>query len=153
MYPKNYNPDSFVSVPGERYKTEYIGEPDEFGVIKLVPVGKTDLVEMHQRDVDLNDVNILYERFCNGDVTAFAQRQGTFMDVCGMPRDLRGMFDMVSSFDEAYANLSPEMKQKYTREEFIKQAGSEQWIKDFTPAPVPSTAEPAPAHASTLAAE
>lgn len=153
MYPKNYDPYSFVSVPGERYKTEYIGEPDAHGALQLVPVGKTDLVEMHQRDADLNDVNILYQRFCNGDVTAFAQRQGTFMDVCGMPRDLRGMFDMVSSFDEAYANLSPEMKAKYTREEFIKQAGSEQWIKDFAPAPAPSPAETAPAPAAQPATE
>ena len=63
MYPKNYDPAKFVSNPGQRFKTEYIGEPDEYGTIQLVEVGKTDLVELHQRDADANDVNILYERF------------------------------------------------------------------------------------------
>lgn len=132
MYPKNYDPNSFVSNPGQRYKTEYIGEPDEFGVIQLVEVGKTDLVELHQRDADCNDVNILYERFCNGDVTAFSQRQGTYFDALGMPRDLRGMYDLVESFRKSYDNLSPEMKEKYTFDQFIENAGSESWFKDFT---------------------
>lgn len=132
MYPKNYDPNVFVSNPGQRYKTEYIGEPDEFGVIQLVEVGKTDLVELHQRDADCNDVNILYERFCNGDVTAFSQRQGTYFDALGMPRDLRGMYDLVESFRKSYNNLSPELKEKYTFDQFIESVGSESWIKDFT---------------------
>lgn len=148
MYPKQYNPNSFVSVPGERFKTEYIGEPDEFGVIQLVPVGKTDLVELHQRDADANDVNVLYQRFCNGDVTAFSQRQGTYMDTLGLPRDLRGMYDLVQDFRTAYDNLPSEKKDLYTFEQFIEKAGSEQWIKDFATAAAPAAAEPAPAPAA-----
>lgn len=132
MYPKNYDPNAFVSNPGKRYKIEFIGEENENGIIELVEVGRTDLVELHQRDAQCNDVNVLYDRFCNGDVTAFSQRQGTFMDVLGMPRDLRGMYDLVESFRQSYDNLSKEMKDKYSFEEFLSNAGSESWIKDFT---------------------
>ena len=147
MYPKDYNPNAFVSNPGERWKPEYIGEPDEDGVIQLVEVGKTDLVELHQRDAFCNDVNVLYERFCNGDVSAFSQVQGSYMDVLGMPRDLRGMYDLVEDFRKSYNNLAPELKEKYTFEQFIDKAGSEQWLKDFAvPAPSPASTEaPAPA--------
>lgn len=151
MYPKNYNPAAFVSNPGERFKTEFIGEPDENGIIQLVPVGKTDLVELHQRDADCNDVNILYQRFCNGDVTAFSQRQGTYVDALGLPRDLRGMYETVETFRTAYDNLKPEQKKKYTFEEFIGNAGSEQWIKDFS-VPV-SEADAMPAKPAAPAAE
>lgn len=151
MYPKNYNAAAFVSNPGERFKTEFIGEPDENGIIKLVPVGKTDLVELHQRDADCNDVNILYERFCNGDVTAFSQRQGTYMDALGLPRDLRGMYETVETFRTAYDNLTSEQKQKYTFEQFVSNAGSEQWIKDFS-VPI-NEAEIQPAQPAATSAE
>ena len=149
MYPKNYDPDSFVSNPGQRWKPEYIGETDEDGVIKLVEVGKTDLVELHQRDAFCNDVNVLYERFCNGDITALQQTQGNFMDVVGMPRDLRGMYDLVQDFRQSYENLAPELKEKYTFEQFVDKAGSEQWIKDFAaPSPAPAAEQSAPPAAS-----
>lgn len=152
MYPKGYNPDNFVSKPGQRFKPEYIGEEDEDGIIQLVEVGKTDLVELHQRDAFCNDVNVLYERFCNGDITALQQTQGNFMDVLGMPRDLRGMYDLVSDFRTAYDNLDPALKEKYTIEQFIEKAGSEQWLKDFA-TPAASAAPPSPAGTESVASD
>ena len=101
MYPKGYDPDSFQSNPGERFKPEYIGEPDEYGIITLVEVGKTDLVELHNRDADLNNVNVLYQRFCNGDISALSQVQGSFIDAIGLPRDLRGMYDTINDMHMA----------------------------------------------------
>lgn len=142
MYPKNYNPDDFVSQSGERYKIEYIGEPDEYGDIYLVEVGKTDLVEFHNRDASMNDVNILYERFCNGDVTALSQRQGSYFDTFGMPKDLRGMYDTIHNFETAYINLPEDVKKKYSFEEFLDNAGSEEWIKKFTTDPAKQEVEP-----------
>lgn len=154
MYPKDYDPAAFVSNPGDRWKPEYIGEEDEDGIIQLVEVGKTDLVELHQRDAFCNDVNVLYQRFCNGDVTAFQQTQGNYMDVLGMPRDLRGMLDLVDGFRQSYDNLPQELKDKYTFDQFIDKAGSEQWIKDFSPpaAAAGSDASPSPADSSVPAA-
>lgn len=133
MYPKNYDPEMFVSKPGERFKPEYIGEPDENGVIQLVKVGETDLIELHQRDAFANDVNFLYERFCNGDVTALSQVQGTFLDSLGLPRDLRGMYDMISAYQTVYDNLPEDMRSKYSFESWLENAGSEMWMKDFVP--------------------
>lgn len=127
-------PDSnlFVSNPGERYKPEYVGEVNEDGFIELVKVGETDLDELHQRDAFANDVNVLYERFCNGDITALSARQGSFLDALGLPRDLRGMYEMVENFGAAYDNLPDSIREKYSRDRWISEAGSEQWIRDLT---------------------
>ena len=148
ILPTDYNPNKFVSKAGQRYKPEYIGEENEEGFIELVKVGETDLVQLHQRDALANDVNVLYERFCNGDITALSQVQGSFMDTLGLPRDLRGMYEMVSNFETAYDNLPAEIKQKYTKEEFIEKAGSEEWIRDLQPrkssSPTTDTAPDAP---------
>ena len=133
MYPVGYDPKKFVSCPGERFKIEYIGVPNEYGEINLEEVGKTDLVEMHNRDRDLNNVNILYERFCNGDVSALSQIQGSYVDAFGLPKDLRGMYETVDRFRTAYDNLPAETRQKFSFEEFLDNAGSEQWIKNFVP--------------------
>lgn len=133
MYPVGYKSDRFVSNPGERYKPEYIGVPNEYGEINLEEVGKTDLVELHNRDRDLNNVNILYERFCNGDVSALSQIQGSYVDTFGLPKDLRGMYETVDRFRNAYDNLPAETRQKFSFEDFLDNAGSEQWIKNFVP--------------------
>lgn len=139
ILPNDYNPNKFVSKAGMRYKTEYIGEENEEGFIELVKVGETDLVQLHQRDALANDVNVLYERFCNGDITALSQVQGSFMDTLGLPRDLRGMYEMVANFENAYDNLPADIKQKYTKEEFIEKAGSEEWIRDLQPRQSPTS--------------
>lgn len=131
MYPKEYNPNSFVSNSGERFKIEYVGEPDEHGFIHLVEVGKTDLQELHDRDEYANDVNYLYSRFCNGDISALSQVQGTYFDAFGMPRDLRGMYDIVNDFRKIYDNLDQNQRSKYTFEKFLENAGSDTWISDF----------------------
>lgn len=128
---KVIDPNQFISNPGDRYKPEYIGEEDENGFIQLVEVGKTDLWELHQRDAFANDVNVLYERFCNGDISCLSQTQGTFMDALGLPRDLRGMYELIQGFDRQYENLPESIRQKYSREEFVSQAGSAQWMKDM----------------------
>lgn len=133
ILPDTYDPNEFVSNPGNRYKPEYIGEQNDEGFIELVKVGETDLVQLHQRDALANDVNVLYQRFCNGDIAALSQVQGSFMDSLGLPRDLRGMYEMVSNFETAYDNLPADIKKKYTKEEFIEKAGSEEWIRDLQP--------------------
>ena len=99
------DPNRFVSKPGERFKPEYVGEVNEEGFIELVKVGEIDLVELHQRDATANDVNVLYERFCNGDITALSARQGSFLDALGLPRDLRGMYELVDNFGVAYDSM------------------------------------------------
>lgn len=131
MYPVGYNPDSFVCNPGERYKPEYVGVPDEYGEIHLEKVGEIDLVEFHNRDADLNDVNILYERFCSGDVTALPQIQGSFYDGIGLPKDLREMYETVNRFEQAYLSLPDEKRKQYSFEDFLDNAGSETWINNF----------------------
>lgn len=131
MYPKDYDPAAFISKAGQRMKPEYIGEPDEDGIIQLVKVGETDLVELHQRDAYANDVNVLYQRFCNGDITALSQVQGTFMDAIGLPRDLRGMYDMVEGYRKIYDNIPDAEKAGYSFESWLEDAGSESWINRF----------------------
>lgn len=148
MYPKGYDPASFVSNSGKRYKPEYIGEPDDDGVIQLVKVGEIDLVELHQRDAYANDVNVLYQRFCNGDITALSQVQGTFMDSLGMPRDLRGMYDMIEGYRQIYDNLTPEQRNGYSFDKWLEDAGSESWINRFV-----KQSEVSEAHQSAEGAE
>ena len=132
MYPRKYNPDSFVSNPGERYKIEYVGVPDEYGEIHLEEVGKTDLVELHNRDADMNNVETLYNRFCNGDITALSKVQGSYFDNFGMPKDLREMYELVNKFENSYINLDENIKNNMSFEEFLDKAGSEEWFREIT---------------------
>lgn len=128
MYPKNYNPLDFVSNPGNRYKTEYVGEPQDDGSIVLVEVGQTDLKELHNRDAESCDVNNIVSRFASGDISALQQVQGSYMDMVGMPSDLRGMHDMISNLENAFNSMSEDQRKNFDSfEDWLGSVGSERF--------------------------
>lgn len=130
MYPKNYNPLDFVSNPGNRYKKEYVGEPQDDGSIVLVEVGETDLKEFHNRDAESCDVNNIVARFANGDVSALQQVQGSYMDMIGLPTDLRGMHDMISNLEFAFGSLPEEQRKQFASfDDWLGSVGSERFNK------------------------
>lgn len=130
MYPKNYNQLDFISNPGNRYKTEYVGEIQDDGTIVLVEVGKTDLKELHNRDAESCDVNNIVQRFANGDISALQQVQGSYMDMLGMPSDLRGMHDMIKNLQNSFDLLPEEQRNQFASfEDWLGSVGSERFNK------------------------
>lgn len=130
MYPKNYNPLDFVSNPGNRFKKEYVGEPQDDGSIVLVEVGETDLKEFHNRDAESCDVNNIVARFASGDISALQQVQGSYMDMIGLPSDLRGMHDMISNLESAFNSLPDEKRKQFDSfEDWLGSVGSERFNK------------------------
>lgn len=129
MYPKGYDPNSFVSVSGCRYKPIFEGMPGEGDKIELVQVGVRDLKEFHNRDAESCDINNIVQRFQNGDITALQQVQGSYLDLTGMPKDLRGMSEMIDGLRVSYDNLEKDIKDKYpTFNEWLENVGSPAWF-------------------------
>lgn len=133
MYPKGYNHNSFVSPSGVRYEPVFEGMPGEGDRIELVQVGVRDLKEFHNRDAESCDVNNIVQRFQNGDISALQQVQGSYIDMTGLPKDLRGMSDMIDGLRAGYENLSEDIKKEYPSfNNWLENVGSPAWYKLMT---------------------
>ena len=130
MYPRYYNANCFISPAGLRYQPVFEGMPGDGDIIELVQVGVRDLKEFHNRDVESCDVNNIVQRFQNGDITALQQAQGSYIDLTGMPKDLRGMSDMIDGLRVSYENMSDDIKKEYpTFNQWLENVGSPDWFK------------------------
>lgn len=114
MYPVGYDPNAFVSEPGDRYMTRYIGEVDrDTGMIKLAPSGQDDLWQLHSACAEQCDINYIVRRFQNGDVSVLNRVQGNYLDVVGMPKNLREINDVAVKLRTSYELMSDDLKKKF----------------------------------------
>lgn len=128
MYPKNYNPNEFISNPGCRYQVKYVGEVLDDEQIFLTESGRIDLWAMHDAGAESCDINNIVARFQNGDISVLQRVQGTFADVSGLPSDLRGMIDLGRSSVDLYDRLPDSVKEKFpTVDSWISAIGSREW--------------------------
>lgn len=134
MYPKDYNANAFVSPAGCQFEPQYQGQVNEYGEIELIQVGVKDLRALHNRDAEACDVNNIVARFQSGDITALQAVQGSYMDVVGLPKDLRGMSDMIDSLRESYSGLDDSIKAKFpTFQAWLENVGSPAWVDVMSP--------------------
>lgn len=134
MYPKDYNPNNFVSKSGDRYIPIFEGVKGEGDLIELVNVGIRDLKEFHNRDAESCDVNNIVQRFQNGDILALQQVQGSYVDLVGAPKDLRSMSEMIDNLRNSYEGLSSDVKMVYPDfNSWLESAGSPDWFNVMFP--------------------
>lgn len=133
MYPKGYDPNKFVSDPGSRYAPVFQGDVKRDGQIELVCVGTDDLWELHNANADSYDVNNIVKRFQSGDISALNRVQGTYLDLTGMPNDLRGMYDFSKALEKAFYSMDSDLQAKFDNsfETWLKTAGSSEWFESM----------------------
>lgn len=126
MFPTQYeHPKSEYSVPGNRYQITYHMEIDENGVEDLKPDGQTDLyqeIQSHESSVDLE---LILERYRNGDVNALERAQAMYADISDVPIDMRDLLNLNIRAREYFETLDPEYKQIYGNDytKYIMQPG------------------------------
>lgn len=130
MYPVGYDPNSFITPPGHRYQATYSSEVLENGMIELVESGRIDLWALHDAGAESCDINNIVARFQNGDISVLQRVQGSFADVSGLPKDLRGMVELGRSSVGLYDRLPDSVKDKFPSVDlWISAIGSKEWIE------------------------
>lgn len=101
------------SNPGERYKTTYHLIIDSNGVEKLEPDGQTDVYEMIQSYAPSVDLDLILQRYANGDVNALERAQAMYADISDVPVDMRELLNLNIRAREYFDSLEPEYRQIY----------------------------------------
>ncbi len=134
-YTRMENSKEFVSNSGSEYLTLYEYRISKDGVKNLVPCGKKNIQELIDASLDSVDINILMEKFINGDNTALDRVKGVYMDCRNMPETYAELFDRNERCRELFDALPTEIKEKFNNSytEFWSSYGSETFMRVVNP--------------------
>lgn len=121
----------FSSVPGEQYKSEFVGHYTSDGVLELEKTGEYDLQERIQADKYACDINSIVARFRAGDESVLSRVQGSFGDFTGLPKTYAEVLNLSLKAKSDFDSLPIEYKQKFNNsfEEFMSGLGSDDWLE------------------------
>ena len=105
--------DRVTQNPGSRIKQLYTAKVDRDGVLELCPSGTENIYDYIQSFKDSVDINVIVQRFANGDVTALNKVQGNYGDFTEFPKTYAEMLNVVIAGREYFDSLPVETKAKF----------------------------------------
>lgn len=130
-FPTQYNrPVSKFSNAGNRIHETYVGRYDANGHMHLEKTGEEDIYAQIQSHKDSVDINVLMQRYKNGEVDVLSRVQGVFADVTGMPSTYAEMMNIVNDSTAAFEALPISVREKFNHNvmQFLQESGSDAWF-------------------------
>lgn len=106
-------PIRFSSEIGSREKIIYKSRYMKDGTLEIVEAGRENLYDYIQSFANSVDINVILERFANGDVGALSKSQGIFGDFTNLPSSFVGVLNLVNSGREYFESLPLDVRAKF----------------------------------------
>lgn len=103
----------FRSGAGSRVADEYSSRFDKDGRLEVYKSGETNLYAKIQSYKDSVNLELIVERFRNGDQTALQQKVGTFFDCTNLPRTLIDAYNLLRQGEQAFMELPADVRAQY----------------------------------------
>lgn len=114
MFETQYRPhERFRSHVGSRIADVFSSRFDKDGKLEVYKSGETNLYAQIQSFKDSVDLDLIIERFQNGDQTALNQKAGFFHDVTELPSNLLDSYNLLNQGEQAFMALPAEIRAKY----------------------------------------
>ena len=126
-------PERIPTPSGSDYENKYIEQLDEYGKKTLVLNGQVNRFEQIQEHAE-ECYNII-NRYNNGDLMAFQQRKGTYVDVTNMPTTLMEYQNIVLKAKAEFYELPIEVRREFDNspEMYVGQMGTEEFLQKLAP--------------------
>lgn len=106
-------PSRFSAAPGSPEKTIFKSRYAKDGSIEIVEAGIDNLYEYIQSHAQSVDINVILQRYANGDVSALSRSQGMYGDFTGMPDSFVGVLNMINDTRDYFDGLPLDVKAKF----------------------------------------
>lgn len=115
-FPTQYTKDNskIFTEAGQPYLEEYTYKLDKSGHKILVKSGeKTDVYARIQADRDSCDINILMQRFINGDSSAIEINKGAYIDTRDLPKNMFEVYEKGLEAEQYFDSLPVELREMF----------------------------------------
>lgn len=110
QYEKN---NRYLSNSGDPDHILYTSRYNEDGIVELVEIGKENIPQMINSHAESVDINVIMERFAQGDREALNRRQLMFGDFTALPKTLAEALNIARAGEEYFDTLPVEEKKKF----------------------------------------
>ena len=136
QYQRIFDPDKrrrFAANPGSGVVKEYTARYKQDGVLELVETGEHDLYADIQSHKDSCDLQLIINRYFNGDPAALSRVQGVYMDVSEMPDNIHQAMQLMDNARRDFDTLPVDIKAKFGNDpnQFLATLGTEQWFENM----------------------
>ena len=136
QYQRIFDPDKrcrFTANPGNGVVKEYTAQYRQDGVLELVETGEHDLYADIQSHKDSCDLQLIINRYFNGDPAALSRVQGVYMDVSEMPDNIHQAMQLMDNARRDFDTLPVDIKAKFGNDpnQFLAMLGTEQWFENM----------------------
>lgn len=136
QYQRIYDPEKrrrFAANPGSGVVKEYTAKYRQDGVLELVETGEHDLYADIQSHKDSCDLQLIINRYFNGDPAALSRVQGVYMDVSEMPENIHEAMQLMETARKDFDTLPVDIKAKFGNDpnQFLATLGTEQWFDNM----------------------
>lgn len=121
---------------GSPYETEYQEEIDKkSGNKHLVPVGKKNVYEMIQQDLEASKIENIIHKLAMGDLSVLKQAQLTYVDEEDYPKSLMEAQNIVVRAKAEFDKFPAEVRELFhnSPEEYVSEIGTEEFFKKMSP--------------------
>lgn len=131
---KFFKNDRF-SNPGNPIHIIYAPVVEDDGSVSLVESGKENTDEFIQSFAESCDLNVIIQRYLNGEVDVLNQRNGVYGDFTQMPKTYAEALQLKIDSERMFDSLPVEYKRLFDNDpnKFFVQAGSEEWLEKLKP--------------------
>lgn len=114
---------------GKRNKIKYSSKIDKFGRLTIERSGVDDLSAYINSFRDSVNLNVLLQKFVNGDESALNKTQGVYMDVSKFPTSYAEVLNIVNDGINVFNGLPMEIKNKFNNNayEFITKLDTDEY--------------------------
>ncbi|AXB22584.1 minor capsid protein [Alces alces faeces associated microvirus MP18 4940] len=122
-----------TSNPGSKFVDVMQPVVQSDGSVELEVVGKHNLydeIQSHARSVD---INVILQRYANGDLSALSARVPMYLDLEGMPTNYMEVLNSVIAGEKFFSDLPADVKSKFDNNfyKFVSSIGSDEFKAAF----------------------
>lgn len=120
----------FYTNPGKADRVVFqLGIDSKTGAEELFSVGKENMQEFYDASADSCDLHTIIARVRNGEIDLLNARPAAYGDFTNVPMTMQDILNTRIDARRMYDNLPLETKNKMDFEEFMRDAGSREWLE------------------------
>ena len=122
---------AFKTAVGSGIIPTYTPHLEKDGTLTLVKDGEHNLYEEIQSHKDSTDLQLIINRYMNGDPAALSRVQGAYGDFSQMPQSMHEAYDLMRKAELDFKKLPAEIQASFDNDptKFIMSLGSDEWLE------------------------
>lgn len=116
--------------PGSPVVPLYRSQYNKDGVLELIEDGQHDLYAEIQSHAASTDMQLILDRYFNGDPSALSRVQGVYADITDMPTTIHEAMTIMDNARKDFETLPPVIKEQFGNDanQFLAQMGTDDWL-------------------------